>query len=178
MKRIILMGMVAIGCVSLAQAQTKTDDEKLVVYKWYQKGRAHYAKVPPHGVTNYIRLNEYGIVITDRPADDEFNGSILRPMRPDSAQNAPVSPAGSASAAPSSAPTPTPAAANQGKQPLPEGTITRETRCKEAQENLNTINNKKTVYQEDNNGNLVPLSAEEVESRRSQAQETISNYCN
>ena len=176
MKRIILMGMVAIGCVSLAQAQTKTDDEKLVVYKWYQKGRAHYAKVPPHGVTNYIRLNEYGIVITDRPAEDEFNGSILRPMRPASAQNAPVSPAGSASAAQSSASTP--AAADQGNQPLPEGTITREARCKEAQDNLNTINNKKTVYQEDNNGNLVPLSAEEVESRRSQAQEVISSYCN
>lgn len=176
MKRIILMGMVAIGCVSLAQAQTKTDDDKLVVYKWYQKGRAHYAKVPPHGVTNYIRLNEYGIVITDRPAEDEFNGSILRPMRPASAQNAPVSPAGSASAAQSSASTP--AAADQGNQPLPEGTITREARCKEAQDNLNTINNKKTVYQEDNNGNLVPLSAEEVESRRSQAQEVISSYCN
>lgn len=179
MKRIILTAMVAIGCVSLVQAQQKTGEEQFVVYKWYQNGRAHYAKVPPRGVTNYIKLNEWGIVITDRPAEDEFNGSILSPMRPSTGgKGAQITPAGTHDKQAANTTPATAQPATQSNEALPEGTITRETRCKEAQDNLNTINNKKTVYQEDSNGNLVPLSAEEVESRRAQAQEIVSSYCN
>lgn len=183
MKRIILLAMVAIGCASIVHAQQKTGEEQFVVYKWYQKGRAHYAKVPPRGVTNYVKLNEYGMVINDRPTEDEVN-NMLSPLRPSTlntsgAQITPVS-ANDKAAAPAS--TSAPAAATPGNEALPEGTITREQTCQEAQNDLATINNNtsnnKTLYVQDENGNRVPLSAEQIESRRAQAQEYVSSFCN
>lgn len=180
MKRIILTAMVAIGCVSLVQAQQKTGEEQFVVYKWYQNGRAHYAKVPPRGVTNYIKLNEWGIVITDRSDEDESNGSTLSPIRPNTVKGAQITPAGTHDKQAANAPPAAAQPAAQSNEALPEGTIPRETLCQESQNDLNTINNskEKTLYIQDENGNRIPLSAEQVENRRAQAQEFISSYCN
>lgn len=174
MKRIIVLGMVALGCATLVQAQEKKDGEKLVVYKWYQKGRAHYAKVPPHGVTNYVKLNEYGIVLTERPDTESFQ--VLRPKRRDGAEGGaqitPVEP-GSKPAVANTA-----TAQTAVSEAPPPGTITREERCKTAQDDLNVMNTKKSIYEEDSNGNLIPLSAEDVENRKSKAQQDISSFCN
>ena len=69
------------------------------------------------------------------------------------------------------------AAANSQQQPLPEGTITREKRCETAQTNLKTISEKKNIFEEDSSGNLIPLSSEEIEKRRQQAQNDAEHFC-
>lgn len=171
MKRVLILAMVAMGCVSLAQAQQKTGDEQFIIYKWYQKGIAHYGKVPPRGVTNYVRLNEQGLVITERP-DIESSGT-LRPLRPVSPQGTPG--AAITPATPGSQPA---AAAQETAEATPPGTITREQRCQTAQNDLNVMNTKKSVFEEDSNGNLIPLDAAAIESRKAQAQQEIASFCN
>lgn len=173
MKRVVILAMVAMGCASLAQAQEKTGEEQFIIYKWYQKGIAHYAKVPPRGVTNYVRINEHGLVITERP-DIESSGT-LRPIRPVSAQGesaAPITPV-----TPGSQP-PAAAATSQTQEAPPPGTITREQRCQTAQNDLNVMNTKKSIFEEDANGNLIPLDAAAIESRKAQAQQDIASFCN
>lgn len=166
--------MIAMGCVLSAQAQTKTGEEQFVVYKWYQNGRAHYGKVPPRGVTNFVKLNEYGMVINERPDTESFQ--VLRPRRDDAAGGAQITPVTADNPAnPAAQPSPETAAQ---QQPIPEGTITREERCQTAQNDLNVMNTKKSIYEEDSNGNLIPLDAAAVEARKAQAQQDITSFCN
>ena len=69
-----------------------------IFYKWYSRGRAHYAKYAPRGVKNVIKINGQGMLVSERPDNNTF--AVLRPVRPatPNAQNA------------------------NGSQPLPEGT--------------------------------------------------------
>ena len=127
-----------------------------VFYKWHERGKTHYAKYAPRGISNYTKINEQGMVVNARP--------VANPAAPPS-KNA-ESPAAAAAAA-----------ANSQQQPLPEGTITREKRCETAQTNLKTISEKKNIFEEDSSGNLIPLSSEEIEKRRQQAQNDAEHFC-
>lgn len=170
MKRIVVLGMVAMGCVSLAQAQVKSGEEQFVIYKWYQNGRAHYAKVPPHGVQNYVKLNEYGLVINERPDTESFY--VLRPTRPAGGgadAGAAVNPAGQGAKN-------TASDAEKAAEMTP-GTITREQRCETALKDLEVMNTKKTIYEEDSAGNLVPLDSTAIMNRKTQAQQSIDQFC-
>lgn len=139
-----------------------------VFYKWHERGKTHYAKYAPRGISNYTKINEQGMVVTARPVSDSI--TVLKPMRPD-APAANTAPQTSKNAA-------SPAAANgQQQQPLPEGTITREKRCETAQANLKTISEKKNIFEDDGAGNLIPLSSDEIEKRRQQAQNDAEHFC-
>ncbi|MDO5090714.1 MAG: hypothetical protein Q4D61_04145 [Cardiobacteriaceae bacterium] len=154
------------GCISLAQAQVKSGEEQFVIYKWYQNGRAHYGKVPPRGVQNYVKLNEYGMVINERPDTESFY--VLKPHRPAEGQaNAAITPV-----TPGSQP-----AANDKPAETPPGTITREKRCETAMKDLEVMNTKKTIYEEDSAGNLVPLDSTAIMERKTQAQQNIDQFC-
>ncbi|MDO4777358.1 MAG: hypothetical protein Q4A06_07880 [Cardiobacteriaceae bacterium] len=165
MKRIVVLGMVAMGCVSLAQAQVKSGEEQFVIYKWYQNGRAHYAKVPPHGVQNYVKLNEHGLVINERPDMESFY--VLKPMRP----------AGGEAEAPAAQGVQQTAQAAEKPAEMTPGTITREQRCETALRDLEVMNTKKTIYEEDSAGNLVPLDSTAIMNRKTQAQQSIDQFC-
>lgn len=125
-----------------------------IFYKWYVHGRAHYAKYAPRGVKNVIRINGQGMLVSERPDNNTF--AVLRPVRPTA---------------------PNEQAADKNRaQPLPEGTITREQRCAAAQNNISQLDKPK-VFEDDGNGNLVPLSADQISQRRQQAQGIIDQFC-
>lgn len=168
MKRLVVLGMVAMGCVSLAQAQVKSGDDKLVIYKWYQNGRAHYAKVPPHNVQNYVKLNEDGLVINERPDLESFQ--VVKPLRPRGEE-------GQAQGAVTPVTAGTGAAAGDKPAEMTPGTITREQRCETALKDLEVMNTKKSIYEEDSAGNLIPLDSTAIMNRKNQAQQAIDQFC-
>lgn len=125
-----------------------------IFYKWYVRGRAHYGKYIPRGVSNYIKINGQGMVVSERPTNDSF--PVLKPLRPV---------------------TPEKAAAPAKDQPLPEGSITRQKRCEIAQTNMKTLTEQSQIFEDDNKGNLIPLSADEISKRRQQTQNDLEHFC-
>lgn len=162
MKKSLLCVAFSAMMMVTAQAQNRDGnvslDNQFVIYKWFEGGVAHYGKVPPRGVSNYIMLNEYGMEISkDRPFANETGSNIIRPIRPE-----------------------TPAsetAAEGANAPLPEGSISREQRCDIARDNVKMLRNKTTVYEDDGNGNLIPLSSDVIAQRLQQAEEQAAQYC-
>lgn len=130
-----------------------------IFYKWHSRGTAHYGKYLPRGVTKYTKVNNQGMVVSDRPNNDTY--TVLRPMRP---------------ATPNASDSKN-RTANSPTEALPEGSITKQKRCEIAQTNMKTMNEKKTIFEDDGSGNLIPLSADDINSRRQQAQNDIDHFC-
>jgi hypothetical protein len=126
-----------------------------IFYKWRAGGKTHYGKYVPRGVTSYTKINEQGMLVTDRPTSDSI--TVLRPVRPTDA---------SGNAAPAN-----------DNQPLPPGSIPREQRCVDAQRNLQTIATKTNIVEDDGKGNLIALSSEQIAARKQEAEDTIARYC-
>lgn len=164
MKKTLLCVVLAAFAAASAQAQNRDGsvslDNQFVIYKWFENGVAHYGKAPPRGVSNYITLNEYGMEIRkDRPYANETGSNIIRPVRPESMEMAGQD--GNAAA----------------DENLPQGSISREQRCDLARENIGMMRNKTTVYEDDGNGNLVPLSDDAVAQRMQEAQAQVAEFC-
>ena len=122
-----------------------------IFYKWHARGKTHYAKYVPRGVSNYTKVNSQGMLVSDLPTSDSI--TVLRPLRP--AENAPA------------------AATNQ---PLPPGSTTREQRCAKAQKDLKTIQENSDIVIEDGNGNLVPLSQDQINEQKRLAENNL-RFC-
>lgn len=153
LKSVVLTSALFFACIP-AWGQQNVDKE--IIYKWYEGGEVHYAEWPPRGLEDYIKLNTQGMVITDRPDPESF--LIIRPVRPEK----------------------TAAEKDKAEQDKPstrEGIITRRKRCENARKDLTTINGKRTVYEEDEAGNLVPLSADELSRRKENAQAEVARFC-
>lgn len=135
-----------------------------IFYKWHARGKTHYAKYVPRGVSNYTKVNSQGMLVSDLPTSDSI--TVLRPLRP--AENAPAAASASASASASAA-----AATNQ---PLPPGSTTREQRCAKAQKDLKTIQENSDIVMDDGNGNLVPLSQDQINERKRLAENNL-RFC-
>ena len=84
-----------------------------IFYKWQARGKTYYGKYVPRGVTSYTKINEQGMLVSDRPTSDSI--TVLRPVRPQDA-------------------TANPQQAGNYNQPLPPVSITREHRCADAQQ--------------------------------------------
>lgn len=126
-----------------------------IFYKWRSGGKTHYGKYVPRGVTSYTKINEQGMLVSERPTSDSI--AVLRPVRPtDTSGNA--------------------TRANDN-QPLPPGSISREQRCAEAQQNLKTIQTKTNIVEDDGKGNLIALSSEQIAERKQQAEGIVDRYC-
>ena len=126
-----------------------------IFYKWRSGGKTHYGKYVPRGVTNYTKINEQGMLVSERPTSDSI--AVLRPVRPtDTSGNA--------------------TRANDN-QPLPPGSISRDQRCAEAQQNLKTIQTKTNIVEDDGKGNLIALSSEQIAERKQQAEGIVDRYC-
>lgn len=157
---VALSAMMTISVQAQNREGTVSLDSQFVIYKWYEKGIAHYGKVPPRGVSNYIMLNQYGMEISkERPYANETGSNIIRPIRPETSASENM---GSGSHAESA---------------LPEGSISREQRCDIARSNVKMLRNKTTVYEDDGNGNLIPLSKEVIAQRLQQAEQQVTEYC-
>ena len=133
-----------------------------IFYKWHARGKTHYAKYVPRGVSNYTKVNSQGMLVSDLPTSDSI--TVLRPLRP--AENAPASASASASAS----------AAAATNQPLPPGSTTREQRCAKAQKDLKTIQENSDIVMDDGNGNLVPLSQDQINEQKRRAENDL-RFC-
>lgn len=146
------------NCPELMKGQT-------VIYKWKKNGVVQYSKRLPYGYSEsqYEMINQYGMEIPkDCPMDDgQGNSNIIRPIRAET----PVAQS-SASGQPV-----------QGTQEPVPGTITKEQRCDTARKNVQMIQTRKTIYEDDGNGNLVPLSDAIKEQRLADAQKIVSETC-
>ena len=127
-----------------------------IFYKWQARGKTYYGKYVPRGVTSYTKINEQGMLVSDRPTSDSI--TVLRPVRPQDA-------------------TANPQQAGNDNQPLPPGSITREQRCADAQQTLQTIQTKSNIVEDDGKGNLIALSSEQVADRKRQAEGIVERLC-
>lgn len=135
-------------------------DNQFIIYKWYEGGIAHYGKAPARGVKNYTMLNEYGMeIVKERPYANSAGTNVIRPVRSEEPANLPVG------------------AAESGTAETVEGMITKEQRCDTARKNARLLRNEKTVYEEDESGNLVPLSEGVVKERLTQAESQVRELC-
>lgn len=131
-----------------------------IIYKWYEGGTAHYAKEPPRGNQNYVMLNQYGMEVSkERPVT---GANVIRPVRPATAED------GSLSAATEPA---------QERANVP-GTISKSQRCDSARKNIEMMTTQSVVYEEDADGNLIPLADDQVNERLAKARADVSELCN
>ncbi|WP_072281328.1 hypothetical protein [Rappaport israeli] len=174
-----LVGLMAGFCLSAVWAQQANEPLELqhdVFYKWQEKGIAHYSKTMPRGVGNYIILNKYGMVVFDSKQSVEPDLSLttakaVRPMPHDSNE---MNSFAHEENVKSNRTFEMPSAARAKEQ---EQIITREQRCEEAQEQLTTIRQNEVIYEEDKEGNLIPLDQQTVNARREQAENDIRELC-
>lgn len=169
-KRLLVLALAGI-MVTGAQAQrNKNVDKQLVIYKWKAKGGPSYAQIPPYGINDYIMLNKQGMRIEkERPFNDGKSSNIIRAIRPgDSEQANANAPAGAQKTA---------ATGSQAQQAPRPGTISVEQRCESLRKDLNSLQNNKTVYEQDASGNLIPMTADEVAARTQSVQSQISQFC-
>lgn len=183
MKKTLLCVVLAACAAASAQAQNRDGsvslDNQFVIYKWCEGNvpliqpediskskycppsvRSIYEKSLKRGITNFTCLNEQGMEICkDRPYANETGSNIIRPVRPESMEMAGHD--GNAAA----------------DENLPQGSISREQRCDLARENIGMMRNKTTVYEDDGNGNLVPLSDDAVAQRMQEAQAQVAEFC-
>ncbi|SUO96286.1 Uncharacterised protein [Suttonella ornithocola] len=161
MKKSAWLAAIMAVCMG-APAWAVTDGEaslanQFVIYKWYQGGIAHYAKTPPRDIKNYVMLNEYGMVIRkERPSTEGSNTNVIRPVKAQQSESN--------------------IQQDNTSEPVP-GTITKEQRCDTARKNVQIIQTKKTIYEDDGQGNLVPLSDSQKAERLQQAQQLVSEFC-
>lgn len=164
----IMMVLVAGLMASAVWAQTNNGQAPLqnqfVIYKWYEGKVANYAKAPPRGVKNYIMLNEYGMVITkDRPFSNGSTGNVIRAIRPEDADKVVNEAQKQESANP----------ANKNS----DGAISRAKLCDQQRQNLETLKNRTTVYEDNGGDNLVPLTDEQKQQRIDSIQQMLDTTC-
>lgn len=148
------------GSVSLAQ---EVIQEK-VIYKWTKDGLVHYSHIKPVTVDDFVKLDNTGRRIED--VSEEFGEIIEVVVRPKKASMDKTS-----------------GEEKTGEillsDPQMEGkaeTI-RQQNCEASKKNLATLQ-RGEIYEKDGQGNMVPLSPEQIESKRKIFQKDIEYYCN
>lgn len=161
MKNIIL-GLALFGTLgNVVYAGDTPRAQPIVVYKWVDSnGLVRYQLIPPRGVDNIEAINEQGIVIS---SGEELKPKSHRPSQKkestSSKQNAKQE-------------------AAQAAADNSVNMVTREERCAIAKGNLKLIQENTVIHEEDGQGNLIMLSPEMIEQRRSEAQAQINKLCN
>lgn len=158
MKKIAFLICLLSAHQAYAQQQEKPTNE-CHFYKWTENGEAQYGRAPARGhqgkATCFAYFNGYNYEV-DPNGFDPNAVAIIRP----------------------SITAPNPHQAPGAEQaPIP-GTISRVERCNTLKGELRTLTEKSIVYEEDRAGNLIPLSKEQVEARKAQAQSQIDAICN
>lgn len=167
MLRNIALFACGIGLISAAVAQAQ-ESEQVIIYKWKAGYLTHYAKLPPRGIAGVVKLDKDGQIIQEEVDDDM---SAMRPMRP------PVQRPSSNNTAQSNSKDNN---ADAQDKALPEGAISRDERCKQAQNDIEVLRSvpaDKPVNVEDSEGNLVPMTDEQKAARMAQAQELVDRLC-
>lgn len=172
MKKALVIALAA-GMAASAMAQSAANasrengqaplGKQFIIYKWYVGKVAHYSKAPPRGISNYTMLNEYGMEIQKtRPTD----GNTIHIIRPSDAPAA--NPLGSA-----------PNAAkenNDSAESAADGAISKAAFCDQQRRNLQTLQTKTTIYENQGN-NMVPLSEAQKQEHIKSVQDMISATC-
>lgn len=158
----LLAGIAAVPVGAQQNKQSSLDDQ-FIIYKWQENGIANYAKNPPRGIEKYITLNQYGMEVTkERPSTRKKKTRLIHPPKPQKPQAKEM-------------------ARKKTEKPAEEtdkeGVITRKQRCDTAQKNIKLLTSQKTIYEEDEGENLVPLDTATVAKRLEQAQKAASKFC-
>ncbi|MDO4436290.1 MAG: hypothetical protein Q4B71_07770 [Cardiobacteriaceae bacterium] len=154
MKKILsLLTLSALMVSSMAVAQSGAGGQKIYVSNSGSSYSA-YPKPDDKQTPDYITTS---------------NGYLNRTNDKEAHQSAPVEPL--------IRPAPVAVKNDKPKEEVVDGTISREQRCKDAQSDIATINERQTIYEEDKNGNLVPLSPEQAQARLEQAKAIAAKVC-
>lgn len=155
---VLFMGMMLtpVWAQSVPSHLQNRDD---VVYKWTEGGKVHYGKRPPRGIEAYIVLNKQGMELSQERIGEH---NIIRPLRSFESSDPNVEISSDSS--------------NNGKMSAEEKAW-RKKNCDQARHYLAILQGKQTVYEDDGNGNAVPLSPEMIAQRLEQTQSEIETYC-
>ena len=163
MKKFALLSLLIALQTALAQQQKEQSWEGSQCY-YFQKSKNNYAKIPERGKVDkekcFIFNGYYSYEIDLKEAFNPDSFAVIRAetQKPE------------AEAAPEQ---------KDQKEGKPvEGTITRKERCKILGNDARTLREKETIYEEDKDGNLVPLPKAQIAERLHSLEATMTTICN
>ena len=170
MKKLALLILALVAGNALAQEQQASQDWLGSQCYYFQHSRSKYAKIPKKGkVENEKCFIFNGYYAYEIDLNEQFNPDSFAVIRMGNQKPA---------ASPSPAPTGEGEEGKDGEKKPVEGTITRKERCKTLSNDARTLREKETIYEEDKDGNLVPLSKAQISERLHGIEATMSSICN
>lgn len=142
---------------SISTAQ-ETIQEK-VIYKWNRDGLVHYSHIKPAAIDDFVKLDNTGRRIEEVSEDfGEIVEVVVRPKKASMDEK-------------------TGEILVTEPQKETQGQTIRQQNCEASQGNLATLQ-RGEIYEKDEQGNMMPLSPEKIESKRKKFQKDIEYYCN
>lgn len=151
---ILLSGLL----ISFAFAQDGKMTQR-VIYKWQgDDGLIHYTHIKPNDISDFVQLDANGRKVEDYTED--FGEVVEIVVRPKSTSQPEIKPT------------------TEEEERLAENRQKelKEKNCETARNNLKTLDTGE-VYEQDSQGNMIRLSAEQVASKRKNVQRDIDYFC-
>lgn len=160
---LFLLAGIATMPVGAQQNKQSSLDDQFIIYKWQENGADNYAENLPRGVKKYTMINQYGMEVTkERPSVRKKKTRLILPPKPQKPKVDETEQKKSE-----------PPAQKKDKQ----GMITRKQRCDKAQQNIKLLSSQKTIYEEDEGQNLIPLDQATVSERLEKARKAAGSFC-
>ncbi len=153
MKRKLLVSLLILAA-GTAIAQNTAETER-VIYKWVDGGLVYYSHILPKGVSDYTKLNSRGMEIKD--FSEEFETIETIAVRPKTLEK-------------------TEETEDQTKKDDNSPEAIKAKNCDIAKANMRLLSSG-DVYDKDDQGNLVTMNKEQIETKRKNTQEDIDYYC-
>lgn len=149
--------LVLLSCLVFSLSFAENSNSGKVIYKWEQNGLVYYSHIKPKGISNVTKLDPNGRKIEDYTEDfGEVVQIIVRPKNQTS----------------------TKAVSTDEEKQLAENReqeIQKEN-CDKARKNLETLNGGE-VYERDSQGNMIRLSAEQIQNKRANVERDVEFFC-
>lgn len=149
--------LVLLSCLVFSLSSAENNNSGKVIYKWERNGLVYYSHIKPKGISNVTKLDPNGRKIEDYTEDfGEVVQIIVRPKNQTS----------------------TKAVSTDEEKQLAENReqeIQKEN-CDKARKNLETLNGGE-VYERDSQGNMIRLSAEQIQNKRANVERDVEFFC-
>lgn len=149
--------LVLLSCLVFSLSFAENSNSGKVIYKWERNGLVYYSHIKPKGISNVTKLDPNGRKIEDYTEDfGEVVQIIVRPKNQTS----------------------TKAVSTDEEKQLAENReqeIQKEN-CDKARKNLETLNGGE-VYERDSQGNMIRLSAEQIQNKRANVERDVEFFC-
>lgn len=137
-----------------------------VIYKWENDGLIYYSHIKPTAVQDFVKLDAEGRRVEDftEEFDEIVEIAVVRPEK------------GAESEA--EAQTPSEAAQREVEEELAKKSAqeVKNKNCETARKNMSTLDGGE-VYERDSQGNMIRLSAEQIDSKRKNVQRDVDYFC-